>query len=178
LLFFFVFPLTAIMSDVIFESLIGVTIVTVSVALPVHVVVLASTVTVVSPTISFALFTSATYIFCFHGERNTTPLLNFFCPASSWVNSIALLGLGIVSPNVSEIKIIDPLYEVTVFLSLSIARTVTSMASLALAVLGAIISNPTTVSSAARDASIGISERLTKTARRNEESIFRMMKKL
>ena len=98
------------MSVVILESFTGVTIVTVSVLVLPPVVAAAVTVTRVCPSIvSAGLSTSATYIFCFPGERNITPLLNFFCHPSSVVKDIAFPGLGTVSPKVSEIKIIEPL---------------------------------------------------------------------
>lgn len=72
-------------------------------------------------------------------------MLNLISPLFSAVNGIAFPGLGILSPKLSESNMIDPRYPVTVFLSLSMALTVISIASFTFAVVGAIISNPATV---------------------------------
>lgn len=179
LLFFFVFPLTTTISSVILLFCTGVTTVTVSVLTGATVPVAGSTVIVTSPRREVGLSISATIIFCFPAERNVIPLLNFFCQASSVVKAIAFHGLGTTSPKDSEIKIIDPVYLVTVFLLRSTARTVTSIASFALALMGAIISNPTIVeSSAAIDSAIGMSVKLTKKASIIDDIIFLMMKKV
>jgi len=66
-----------------------------------------STCTIASP-VRLSSATSYTYIFCFPADLNVTPLLNLISPLFSAVNAIAFHGLGILSPKLSESKIIEP----------------------------------------------------------------------
>lgn len=145
LLFLRALPLITTTSLVIFESLLGLMIVTSS-RLDQLFVANASTLTIASPEISSE--TSTTETFCFPEVLKITHLLNFFSPLSSALNEIDFPGIGTVSQKFSGTNIIDPRYHVTTCLSLSIARTVTSMASLTLDDAGAMISNCTTAHSA------------------------------
>ncbi len=70
-------------------------------------------------------------------------LENFFSPLSSAVNATVLPGAGTVSQILSVLNITDPRYQVTVFLSLSTALTVISIASPTRLVVLAIISSAT-----------------------------------
>lgn len=138
LLFFRDFPLTTTISFVIFVSFPGLMIETSSRVAPLFPTA-AVTLTIASPDISSE--TSTTDTFCLPADLNITHLLNFFSPLSSALKAIDLPGIGTVSQKFSGTKITDQRYPVTTFLSLSIARTVTSIASLTQAVAGAIISN-------------------------------------